>query len=181
MVRKVAQSTLTAFRATILLLSFGVVASWAASYYGFHYVTVTLPNGAVLSLQASAGVASVGWIAHGVTTSDTSHVTSGVGPPHPLLLAEDFWAARGFSWVFDGRVGGRIAMVMSPHWLVLGIVVLPIIVQFAVLQLRRRRRMRRGLCPHCGYDLRGVAGRCPECGGPAPAARPPPAPTDPPA
>ena len=30
--------------------------------------------------------------------------------------------------------------------------------------LARRRAIRAGLCLHCGYDLRGATGPCPECG-----------------
>jgi hypothetical protein len=35
-----------------------------------------------------------------------------------------------------------------------------------VIGKRLRKRVRRGsnLCVNCGYDLRGISGRCPECG-----------------
>jgi hypothetical protein len=33
-------------------------------------------------------------------------------------------------------------------------------------QQQKASRLAAGLCPECGYDLRGIADRCPECGKP---------------
>ena len=53
-----------------------------------------------------------------------------------------------------------------PYWLLTTLfAILPI---FWTLHLRRRirarSRLKRGLCPACGYDLRSSKDRCPECG-----------------
>ena len=48
---------------------------------------------------------------------------------------------------------GALALVTS----------IPLVVSYA-RRLRRRRRLARGGCVACGYDLRATPGRCPECG-----------------
>jgi hypothetical protein len=64
------------------------------------------------------------------------------------------------NWSIGGR---RLWLVYVPYWLppsILAIPALTLVLHF----LRRRRRSRSGLCPHCGYDLRATPDRCPECG-----------------
>jgi hypothetical protein len=54
----------------------------------------------------------------------------------------------------------------APHWLAGGITtILPIVwIAQDVHNRRRLRRIRRGLCVACGYNLRASPDRCPECG-----------------
>ena len=58
----------------------------------------------------------------------------------------------------------------SPTWpLVVATAVLPVAwltreARAAMRGATRWRRFSRGRCTSCGYDLRGIAGRCPECG-----------------
>ena len=93
--------------------------------------------------------------------------TFGPGPLYQRLGFE-FVRIRG------GRLGNSPVetadLIRIPYWLPTGLfAVLPSSWFVAALRRsRRNRRRRRGLCPTCGYDLRGLThDRCPECGAPS--------------
>jgi hypothetical protein len=70
------------------------------------------------------------------------------------------------SFVGEGMPASTQRVVIVPYWLIAAVATpLPAWrVVVGVRRSRRRRRVRRGLCAACGYDLRASAGRCPECG-----------------
>jgi hypothetical protein len=72
----------------------------------------------------------------------------------------------------DGSARPYTAVRVAYPWLL----ALPAFITLASLRsyLRRRRRIARGQCAHCGYDLRASRDRCPECGTPMPGANPTP-------
>ena len=54
-------------------------------------------------------------------------------------------------------------MVRLPLWIpALLLAIMP--TRLVFIRYRARRRLRRGLCASCGYDLRASISRCPECG-----------------
>jgi hypothetical protein len=98
---------------------------------------------------------------------DDSHYgvdDSGEWRSSPILYHGDFSGVLGFGvWRAPpmGFTNGRCFRV--PYWFLVTITaVLPGV--WAVGGQQRRRRLRRGLCRCCGYDLRATPGRCPECG-----------------
>ena len=78
--------------------------------------------------------------------------------------------SRSFSWELEGKVladGKPFTRVKVgfPHGLLL-VVFAPGASWPLLHWLRQRRRVKRGRCVNCGYDLRASPERCPECGTP---------------
>ena len=63
----------------------------------------------------------------------------------------------------SGNESGRWWMLVLPHWILIAVLA-PWPATRAWVAVRRRRRLRHGCCPECGYDLRITPGRCSECG-----------------
>lgn len=78
--------------------------------------------------------------------------------PMPRIIRSKAWPAT------DLGEYNFCHFVTLPLWIPLALVAIPA----AALDSRTRRRRRPGLCPTCGYDLRGLptspAPPCPECG-----------------
>jgi hypothetical protein len=82
-------------------------------------------------------------------------------------------------WWFDENAGNHIMsisptpagsanltmrFVCVPIWVIVALTVVPPLALRVRVARVRWRRSRQGLCPKCGYDLRGTPQQCPECG-----------------
>ena len=122
---------------------------------------------------------------HRMTAAQSLHARA----PHlgePGVRHHGAWL--GFSWfASDGGVSRRKlpnGHTVNMHFLPMHEVAVPdwsLLLVFAALPVAwlllwwrdrgRRRRIERGLCARCGYDLRATTNRCPECGAMLPTPR----------
>jgi hypothetical protein len=75
-------------------------------------------------------------------------------------FAEGFRPNLGFQVFFSNRP----VYVAVPFWALTAACLLPCALPALIRRSFARRRGARGLCRHCGYDLRATPDRCPECG-----------------
>lgn len=87
-----------------------------------------------------------------------------------VFLSRDYqWPVRGLDSE-RARIHSTSFSWVVPYWAITLITALPAawFTSRWRREARRRSRLRHGLCPRCGYDLRAAgSARCPECGEPA--------------
>ena len=94
----------------------------------------------------------------------------------PRVAYRPKWAGQDNRWGFRYNVySDGSGYAWAPLWAV-GALAAAVAFAAGVFGWRPRRRVARGLCPGCGYDLRATPGRCPECGADAPVGSTRPAP-----
>jgi hypothetical protein len=159
------------------LLSVVIVIGWIRSYWTSTNVDWTSETKTTL-LRVSWGFGGIMFVRVAADPTDNPPplprfaVLNRPTPPNFDALMEQFWQSadvhfRHFSFIYATRSspGYKEYDLATPFWFALLLsLILPAVWVGRILRDRRRRRG--GLCPACGYDLRGSEGVCPECGTP---------------
>ena len=157
-----------------LLLCLATAVVWVRSYWVTHVVNVSHGRwrvevfenvGApILSIFHDDGPAETPWFYAVIRGPSRTHTTF----PAPMTMFLGFgaiWSPADRTLPPDMMPSDLLILVV-PYWgvcLLSGI--LPAIwLPLAARRFRRARRLRRGRCVACGYDLRASGDICPECG-----------------
>jgi hypothetical protein len=187
--RQIGRALLSAATMVSLLLCVATVALWVRSYWVCDMYAADARDRWHLFAWSSRGVAGVDRVRPSDFTAERMpRGLSHHAPPPPNLGpvvpppkdpgVRSRFALGSVSWY--RTEGGSVRTLTGPFsfnvtdfypawhltvplWLTAAILGLLPCVR-TTLFLRRRSRRGPGLCPSCGYDLRGSPGRCPECG-----------------
>ncbi|HEV8606514.1 MAG TPA: hypothetical protein VGQ99_14165 [Tepidisphaeraceae bacterium] len=92
------------------------------------------------------------------------HFSSHANPPGKTTAGFSFdYGSHESSRKPSSALTGKWIRLSLPHWFLILLFSLPGILH-AAHRFKQRFRLRRGLCPTCGYDLRESKSTCPECG-----------------
>ena len=157
--------TVNAATALSLVLGCATLALWVRSYTVIDTL-ICARSHCLVSASSERGVFHLEW-------SSEWPGSPHIGPDlHNVLLPELPWEAARLWSIGAGVATNRLkdatttysaSIVWFPQWLAVAATMLPPSWRAARIVTRRRRRAR-GLCPTCGYDLRGTPDRCTECG-----------------
>jgi hypothetical protein len=90
--------------------------------------------------------------------------TTTIAPANPPAVSQKWGFLVGRHSVNAFELEGKWASVIGlPHWVLLPFGIWPV-ATWCIRRGRQLKRRRKGWCLNCGYDLRGIEGRCPECG-----------------
>jgi hypothetical protein len=167
-----------------LVLCLAMAALWVRSRFvgdALYYTTNVKANHQRLFTATSAnGVCFLGLHTTRLPANfpaDSSGWTAYIGHPLQEIRMLELVRQRGREFIGFGFMSNRdmkvshvrgarvdVVMITLPHAAaVIAFAAAPAI--WTLVRYRRRRRVMRGLCPKCGYILRGITEpRCPECG-----------------
>jgi len=148
------------------LLFIVTVALWARSYWMGYFIT-HVGHRWDRSVSADFGKLifdDMYYPPDNYPSFDRGTPTWGCGASTAIDWPDWRWATLGFD-VERPEAGVQEIIVVIPLW---AVVALTAILPGIWLRARWNRRFGLGRCARCGYDLRGITDRCPECGTPIP-------------
>jgi hypothetical protein len=149
-----------------------IKAQGLAGLYIFHYAATAVSEGRWYFYLGEDGEIETDpgeppWIRYG-KDRDSVEMLLNDGNPGLSLLPDAFPSSyrqhAGFSYLqlkLDTSIEMRCVGI--PLWSAFGAAIIPPSMYGAKRFIARRAKLK-GLCPHCGFDLRFSPARCPECG-----------------
>jgi hypothetical protein len=159
-----------------LFVLFAICAAWVRSYYNADLVAFVTPSGRIQAAASLNGSLVLVGTSIVVNSCDSLPLLRESMPPVDAMhqagkfISFDYIsrAFGGFAFVsgsppITGEPTGQWIAVRIPYWFPVALCVVKG-TRSAWRDWVRNERRRRGLCIHCGYDLRASGSACPECG-----------------